>query len=445
MIFQHLTETYKYIQEEVDNVSDINQILSEVDTACSKYKENKSKMEQVFNEMTKYQEQANHINLVIENTQYNISVIDKEISNLTYMINKTDESNNSYEIQRLNKLNIDKEMLITKKRHLENEVKQVQINISNSQEKYVLVKKEVDNFYDYLTQMRLQMINAASECQKKIKGFNESLQIIESMSGNMFSSYATSQISRLENKKNEYENNLNIAQTVVNKIYIVLNGQEMDGADNLDDVSVKTLMLSDIKEKYKHANKNSEILNWDGEPGNSKRLPKDSNGDVTKMLRLFGVDGIEYRNGDVDFSPVSLFEIEFDSFEDIYFSINEKIKPYKFNAREDLNKAIRLEWQKNAKENIVNKILEDKVFAIQFQEKTGTDVSKITGVKTLNDELKRVGLTMHETPDCKKIQFVPTKIHDLFGHSGGVSEMLERLISAKYHKNLKGHYEYYFL
>ena len=165
----------------------------------------------------------------------------------------------------------------------------------------------------------------------------------------------------------------------------------------------------------------------------------DNNGELAETLRGFGIDGIEYEDGNVDFSPVSLYEIEFSTQGELYKKIGEGIKIGSLmtedgvKPREELNKLVRNEWQNIAKEEIISKITNDPEFAIDFQDKTGIDTTKLTSVDGLNTELSRTGLTLHETPDCKKIQFVPTAIHNAFTHTGGTAEMLERLINGDYH------------
>lgn len=208
--------------------------------------------------------------------------------------------------------------------------------------------------------------------------------------------------------------------------------------ENSDDQKEEVLLLSE-KTKFTVADRNRNLLEWEGDIGNSKRKPIDNNGELAETLRGFGIDGIEYEDGNVDFSPVSLYEIEFSTQGELYKKIGEGIKIGSLmtedgvKPREELNKLVRNEWQNIAKEEIISKITNDPEFAIDFQDKTGIDTTKLTSVDGLNTELSRTGLTLHETPDCKKIQFVPTAIHNAFTHTGGTAEMLERLINGDYH------------
>lgn len=86
---------------------------------------------------------------------------------------------------------------------------------------------------------------------------------------------------------------------------------------------------------------------------------------------------------------------------------------------------------------IVDKIANDSEIASDLQNKTGINIAKVTSVNGLKKELSRIGLTLHESPDCKNIQFVSTYVHKAFSHSGGNAEMLERLIDSDSHIRFK--------
>lgn len=179
-------------------------------------------------------------------------------------------------------------------------------------------------------------------------------------------------------------------------------------------------------------------LSWTGDKKNSKCVPTDPNSKIAKELAEFGVDGIEYKNGNVDFSPVSKFSIPFEDQEGLYqsigsFPIGKLMTEDGFKERDAFNNTVRTEWQKIAKQELVDKIKNDTGFASDFASKTGINTGSIKSVAGLDDELKRVGLTLHETPDCSQIQLVPTSIHSYFKHDGGTSAMLERLLSGDLH------------
>ena len=180
------------------------------------------------------------------------------------------------------------------------------------------------------------------------------------------------------------------------------------------------------------------VLNWTGTAAQVIRSgsPRESSGELARELQKYGVSGIEYRHGDVDFSPVSQFTINCGDPSLTYSKLGHDIKLgdlYKNGeprTREEFNNIIRRRWQKYVAEDIVDRLQRDHSFAAAFQGSTGIDVSKVHSVSALSAQLRAHGLTMHETPDCKSIQLVPTAIHKAFKHSGGTAEMLEKLIDA---------------
>ena len=210
--------------------------------------------------------------------------------------------------------------------------------------------------------------------------------------------------------------------------------------------------LSQVAKKYENivnddpfSNSGTDIgsggqndLVWQGDSNNSKRVPSSSSCPVAKELSSFGVDGIEYKDGNVDFSPVAKYEISFDNQEELYkkigsMPIGKLMTEDGFKSREQFNGTVRTVWQSIAKKELVERLHNDPEFASDFQLKTGINLEAAGSVTGLSKELRRVGLTMHETPDCSRIQLVPTIIHDTFKHSGGTSSMLEQLISGDMH------------
>lgn len=149
--------------------------------------------------------------------------------------------------------------------------------------------------------------------------------------------------------------------------------------------------------------------------------------------------GIPYVNGNVDFSQVSKYEVEFSNAEKLYRNLGTTITfgdlmtDNAMKSRSDFNNKIRYEWQKMAKQQIVDGIVSDNQFERNLSAQTGLNTHVIKNVSNLDSELTRCGLTLHETTDCKRIQFVPTQIHDAFKHAGGTAEMLERLLSGDIH------------
>lgn len=203
------------------------------------------------------------------------------------------------------------------------------------------------------------------------------------------------------------------------------------------------ITLKSVEDKIALSGSNNPMFEWIGEKGNSKKILKNSECALAKELRKYNVDGIEYKNGDVDFTPVSKYNYEFVNGDKLILKIGNQITigdlmtDQGMKSRSDFNSKIRKEWQLLAKQEIIDKLKKDSQFAYEFQEKTGVNVSAVKSVEEFNTELRRNKLTLHETPDCCQIQFVPTIIHKSFKHSGGTAEMLERIIDGDTHGRIK--------
>lgn len=132
---------------------------------------------------------------------------------------------------------------------------------------------------------------------------------------------------------------------------------------------------------------------WEGERGNSKwfpnrdEIPKNplTNPDGLtwgQILDKYGIDRIEFKNGEPDFSPVAKGTVEIDHFTD-----NRYGKGGNFDqACEKL-----AEQRGCTKEEVKAWMKENKY-------------------------------TWHERSDCKTMDKVPTEIHGNIRHSGGISE-----------------------
>ena len=132
---------------------------------------------------------------------------------------------------------------------------------------------------------------------------------------------------------------------------------------------------------------------WEGERGNSKwfpnrdEIPKNplTNPDGLtwgQILDKYGIDGIEFKNGEPDFSPVAKGTVEIDHFTD-----NRYGKGGNFDQACE-----RLAEQRGCTKEEV------KVW------------------------MKENKYTWHERSDCKTMDKVPTEIHGNIRHSGGISD-----------------------
>lgn len=126
---------------------------------------------------------------------------------------------------------------------------------------------------------------------------------------------------------------------------------------------------------------------WTGERGDSKWIPdsdyvpKKSNPEGKtwgEILKDYGVDGIEFKNGEPDFSPFSKGEVEIDDFsenrDDNFDQADEKLAEQRGCTPEEVQK-----WRKEH------------------------------------------GYTWHECSDMKTMQKVSAEVHNNVPHSGGIS------------------------
>ena len=134
---------------------------------------------------------------------------------------------------------------------------------------------------------------------------------------------------------------------------------------------------------------------WEGERGDSKWVPESEtipksvltnpNGlSWNEILKKYDIDGIDFKDGNPDFSEVSKGEVKIDDFSesrDSNFSqADEKLAETKECTPEEV-----ASWRKDN------------------------------------------GYTWHECKDCQTMQKVPTEVHGNVPHSGGISEI--KLIS----------------
>lgn len=132
---------------------------------------------------------------------------------------------------------------------------------------------------------------------------------------------------------------------------------------------------------------------WEGERGNSKwfpnrdEIPKNplTNPDGLtwgQILDKYGIDGIEFKNGEPDFSPVAKGTVEIDHFTD----------------------------NRYGKEGNFDQACE------KLAEQRGCTKEEVKAW------MKENKYTWHERSDCKTMDKVPTEIHGNIRHSGGISE-----------------------
>lgn len=148
-----------------------------------------------------------------------------------------------------------------------------------------------------------------------------------------------------------------------------------------------------FEDRVKCSNLNGDRGFWDGERGRSVFHPSDI--DAKKALKELGLDGIEFVDGEADFSRVA----------------TETVKIDNMTAR-------RLGSDGNYDQASTK--LAEKYNMIKKDGSTNWDAVKVEQYKTDN------GLTWHERCDCETMDLVPTEIHSSVKHSGGVAECKAR-------------------
>ena len=155
--------------------------------------------------------------------------------------------------------------------------------------------------------------------------------------------------------------------------------------------------LIDIELEIKYKNIPLTGGKWTEEPGNSKWkpdrniIPKQPYGNEKswgKILDEYGIDGIEFKDGEPDFTPVSQGSVEIKDFtsnrDDNFYQADQKLAE---------------QWNQEKKE--------------------GKDNWTISDVRQYR---KREKLTWHERSDMKNMDLVPQEVHGNIPHSGGISK-----------------------
>ena len=174
-------------------------------------------------------------------------------------------------------------------------------------------------------------------------------------------------------------------------LYIRLTKGDLSQKDYLSQNT--TNAQNDIK--YKNIPQSGGV--WRGEPGNSKwipnrdEIPKQPYGNEKtwgEILDKNGIDGIDFKDGEPDFTPVSDASVEIEDFT---------------TDRDD------------------NFYQADQNLAQQWNEKNknGKNDWSISDIRKYRKEEK---LTWHERSDMQNMDLVPQEVHGNIPHTGGISK-----------------------
>lgn len=170
---------------------------------------------------------------------------------------------------------------------------------------------------------------------------------------------------------------------------------EKDGNTNFNpDERLEDVFNAGEEYLCNHIPKEGPRGSWDGKPGDSTYVPNEnyeggppSGKDAKDALEAKGKKGIDYTNGEPDFSEVAEATVEIDEMSenrDSNFAQADQALADKWNAE---NHGGRNDWT----------------------------------AREIKEFRKANGLTWHERQDCKTMDLVDHNIHGYFTHSGGVS------------------------
>lgn len=146
---------------------------------------------------------------------------------------------------------------------------------------------------------------------------------------------------------------------------------------------------STYEERLSHVPKNPENGTWLGEIGESKYIPK--NEEAHEELKSKNLDGIDYKNAQVDFHPISYKTVEIDYMSSQRYGRNGNFEQC------------------------------DKKLAEQWNAENKFDRNNWTSRDAANYRTENK-LTWHECNDMKTCELVPQSVHKVCTHLGGVSE-----------------------
>ena len=206
-------------------------------------------------------------------------------------------------------------------------------------------------------------------------------------------------------------NETHIRRPELDKEYIKEHQIKLDSDNHIYEFEGKTFggKYNSYKERIDGTSKESPILGkYDGERGESKYIPSNRNAEgivVIGILKKYGVDGIEYRNGEPDFEVCAESVVKI-----------EHMTEFRYDY----------EAPKGVLGNFTQADIEcAKIW--NFEEKDGRTNWEPRDVLNYR---KANGLTWHEKCDTETMVMVRSEINAYFKHVGGCSECRLRDASA---------------
>lgn len=206
-------------------MADIKSVISSVDAACVRYQQDLQQIEEIEGLMQSIQNSLNRLQIEMQQTEIEINSVESEISSLQSQINSSNDEDgpDQYAMQRVQLLYQKLQALNMKKVQLDQQYQQYVSQYRQLQAKLTNLQNDVETVRTYLQQVRAQMFSAAEMFQTKIDGFSNAASILSGASGNMFANSALSQVGNMSANQKAYEENLAIAQAVIEKIDSTIN------------------------------------------------------------------------------------------------------------------------------------------------------------------------------------------------------------------------------
>lgn len=160
------------------------------------------------------------------------------------------------------------------------------------------------------------------------------------------------------------------------------------------------------EERLRYTPLDSERGSWEGERGESKFIPSDTTEDGCKAkqkLAEYGLDGIEYKNAEPDFSKCSEATVKIDNMTENRFDYLDDDGNYCQGNFSQADAKCAARWSTTAKDGKANWTAID--------------------VRTWRHNNN---CSWHECCDTQTMNLVPREIHGACTHSGGVAECKAR-------------------
>lgn len=170
---------------------------------------------------------------------------------------------------------------------------------------------------------------------------------------------------------------------------------------------------------------------WNGQRGESKCAPQSE--ESKRILKEKGIDGIEYKDGVPDFSPVSESTVKIPKMNSERSSLNVR------DGRDNKN-TVYYNPQEGSSSHTADKSSMAHT-AMKYENPGNFDQANILTAQRWTQEKKdgkewsaqdvenyrkQNNLTWHECSDGETMQLVPSEINKDFGHLGGTAEMKRR-------------------